>query len=151
MKTIRLFFAFPAILLSSCGGSSDIPSTYENSPTPAQVLTYPIVEIETRLGTMNFWLFDETPNHKAKFIELANAQHYNAFTFNRVVSDFVIQGGESERLDTQRYKARYERYKISPEFKENRKHKYGAVALARDWKENPRKKSTAFEFYIVQL
>ena len=63
--------------------------------------------------------------------------YFDTTCFYRVVPDFVIQGGESERLDTQRYKARYERYKISPEFRENRKHKYGAVALARDWKDNP--------------
>ncbi|MDG1915029.1 MAG: peptidylprolyl isomerase [Crocinitomix sp.] len=143
MKTIRLFFAFPAILLSSCGGSSDIPSTYENSPTPPQVLTYPIVEIETRLGTMNFWLFDETPNHKAKFIELANAQHYNAFTFNRVVSDFVIQGGCPDLVEYFEDSP----YLLDPEFVDTIGHNYGALGMGRD--DNPGKQSNACQFYIV--
>ena len=76
--------------------------------------------------------------------------YFDTTCFYRVVPDFIIQGGESERLDTQRYKARYHRYKIPPEFRTNRKHTYGAVSLARDWTNNPKKYSTAFEFYIVQ-
>jgi len=108
------------------------------------------VLIKTRLGNIKIQLYDDTPMHRASFIFLTEMGYFDTTCFYRVVPDFVIQGGESERLDTQRYKARYERYKISPEFRTNRKHKYGAVALARDWKSNPGKKSTAFEFYIVQ-
>lgn len=108
------------------------------------------VLIKTRLGNIKIQLYNDTPLHRASFIFLTKMGYFDTTCFYRVVPDFVIQGGESERLDTQRYKARYERYKISPEFRENRKHKYGAVALARDWKDNPGKKSTAFEFYIVQ-
>jgi peptidyl-prolyl cis-trans isomerase A (cyclophilin A) len=108
------------------------------------------VLIKTRLGNIKIQLYEDTPMHRASFIFLSKMAYFDTTCFYRVVPDFVIQGGESERLDTQRYKARYGRYKISPEFRENRKHKYGAVALARDWKKNPGKKSTAFEFYIVQ-
>ncbi len=108
------------------------------------------VLIKTRLGNIKIQLYEDTPLHRASFIFLSKMAYFDTTCFYRVVPDFVIQGGESERLDTQRYKARYGRYKISPEFRENRKHKYGAVALARDWKKNPGKKSTAFEFYIVQ-
>ncbi|MDN3644214.1 peptidylprolyl isomerase [Lutimonas halocynthiae] len=108
------------------------------------------VLIKTRLGNIKIQLYNDTPLHRASFIFLTKMGYFDTTCFYRVVPDFVIQGGESERLDTQRYKARYERYKIKPEFRENRKHKYGAVALARDWKDNPGKKSTAFEFYIVQ-
>jgi len=128
-----------------------------NSKNVAQFLTLygnenkeQIVLIKTRLGNIKIQLYKDTPQHRASFIFLIKMGYFDTTCFYRVVPDFVIQGGESERLDTQRYKARYERYKISPEFRENRKHKYGAVALARDWKDNPRKKSTAFEFYIVQ-
>lgn len=108
------------------------------------------VLIKTRLGDIKIQLYEDTPMHRASFIFLSKMEYFDTTCFYRVVPDFVIQGGESERLDTQRYKARYERYKIPPEFRENRKHKYGAVSLARDWKKNPGKNSTAFEFYIVQ-
>ena len=108
------------------------------------------VVIKTRLGDIGIRLYEDTPLHRASFVFLTKVGYFDTTCFYRVVPDFIIQGGESERLDTQRYKARYMRYKIPAEFKQNRKHKYGAVALARDWVDNPQKKSTAFEFYIVQ-
>jgi peptidylprolyl isomerase len=106
--------------------------------------------IKTRLGDIGLRLYEDTPLHRASFVFLAKVGYFDTTCFYRVVPDFIIQGGESERLDTQRYKARYMRYKIPPEFRDNRRHKYGAIALARDWVNNPQKKSTAFEFYIVQ-
>lgn len=109
-----------------------------------------LVLIKTRLGDMKVQLYNDTPLHRASFIFLTKMGYFDTTCFYRVVPDFIIQGGESERLDTQRYKARYHRYKIPPEFKTNRKHKYGTIALARDWVNNPNKYSTAFEFYIVQ-
>lgn len=108
------------------------------------------VIIKTRLGDITIHLYQDTPLHRASFIFLAKMGYFNTTCFYRVVPDFIIQGGESERLDTQRYKARYHRYKIPPEFRKNRRHKYGAIAMARDWENNPRKNSTPFEFYIVQ-
>ena len=108
------------------------------------------VLIRTRLGNITIRLFEDTPLHRSSFIFLTKMGYFDTTCFYRVVPDFIIQGGESERLDTQRYKAKYKRYKIPPEFNEHRPHKYGAVALARDWENNPRKYSTAFEFYIVQ-
>jgi len=109
-----------------------------------------VVLIKTRLGDIKIQLYNDTPLHRANFIFLTKMGYFDTTCFYRVVPDFVIQGGESERLDTQKYKARYHRYKLPPEFKTNRKHTYGAVALARDWVNNPKKYSTAFEFYIVQ-
>jgi len=108
------------------------------------------VLIKTRLGNIKIQLFEDTPLHRASFIFLTKMGYFDTTCFYRVVPDFIIQGGESERLDTQKYKARYQRYKIPPEFKKNRRHTYGAIAMARDWENNPRKYSTAFEFYIVQ-
>jgi peptidylprolyl isomerase len=108
------------------------------------------VLIKTRLGNIKVQLFEDTPLHRASFIFLTKMGYFDTTCFYRVVPDFIIQGGESERLDTQKYKARYERYKIPPEFRKNRRHDYGSIALARDWVNNPNKYSTAFEFYIVQ-
>lgn len=108
------------------------------------------VLIKTRLGNIRLKLYDDTPLHRASFIFLVKVGYFDTTCFYRVVPDFVIQGGESERLDTQNFKAKYLRYKLPSEFRKNRKHKYGALASAREWKNNPRKKSTPFEFYIVQ-
>ncbi len=108
------------------------------------------VLIKTRLGNIKIQLYKDTPLHRASFIFLTKMGYFDTTCFYRVVPDFIIQGGESERLDTQKYKARYQRYKIPPEFSKQRRHTYGAIAMARDWENNPRKYSTAFEFYIVQ-
>ena len=43
----------------------------------------------------------------------------------------------------------YGNYLLKPEFRKNRKHKYGALAAARQWKKNPNKLSSPFEFYMV--
>ncbi len=105
--------------------------------------TYPIVEIETHLGMMRFWLYDQTPNHKAKFMELANEEHYDSFTFNRIVTNFVVQGGCP---DSPQY---FENspYIIPPEFVDSIRHDYGALGMGRD--DNPEKNSNACQFYIV--
>ncbi|MEN8186402.1 MAG: peptidylprolyl isomerase [Bacteroidota bacterium] len=108
------------------------------------------VLIKTRYGNIKIKLYNDTPLHRANFIFLTNVGYFDTTCFYRVVPDFIIQGGNSERIKTQVYKHRYKRYKLPAEFKPNRKHKYGALAAARDWENNPRKKSTAFEFYIVQ-
>ena len=76
--------------------------------------------IKTRLGDIGLRLYEDTPLHRASFVFLAKVGYFDTTCFYRVVPDFIIQGGESERLDTQRYKARYMRYKIPPEFRNSR-------------------------------
>jgi len=41
-------------------------------------------------------------------------------------------------------------YRIPAEIKQHRKHKYGALAAARQWENNPNKISSPFEFYMIQ-
>ena len=108
------------------------------------------VLIKTRLGDIQIKLYDDTPLHRANFIFLTKVGYFDTTCFYRIVPNFIIQGGESERFDTQNFKAKYMHYKLPKEFRKNRKHKYGAIAAARDWENNPHKNSTAFEFYIVQ-
>ena len=120
-------------------------SCKENNPKEdnQESLTYPIGVVATSMGTMYFWLYNETPNHKAKFIELANAKHYNQFTFNRVVKDFVIQGGCPDSV--QYFKD--SPFLLDPEFKDSIKHLYGALGMGRN--DNPGKQSNACQIYIV--
>ena len=70
--------------------------------------------------------------------------------FIEVAKDFVIQGGHSDEYETMKQRHKYGNYLIKPEFRSNRKHKYGALAAARHWENNPNKLSSPFEFYIVQ-
>jgi peptidyl-prolyl cis-trans isomerase B (cyclophilin B) len=105
--------------------------------------TYPVAFVDTRLGEMYFWMYDETPNHKAKFIELANEKHYNQFTFNRVIKNFVIQGGCPDSVQYFENSP----FLLDPEFVDSIGHHYGALGMGRDG--NPEKKSNACQFYVV--
>ena len=109
-----------------------------------QEKTYEIGQIKTEMGEVLFWLYDETPNHKASFIKLANAGYWDSLTFNRVIKNFVAQGGCP---DTKEGFAKSP-YLINPEFRDNLKHVYGALAAGRD--DNAKKVSAGCQFYIVQ-
>jgi peptidylprolyl isomerase len=109
-----------------------------------------LVLLKTRLGNIKIQLYKDTPLHRANFIFLAKEGYFDTTCFYRVVPGFIIQGGNSENISTMRYRNKYHNYFVPAEFVKQHKHKYGAVAMARDWENNPTKKSTAFEFYIVQ-
>lgn len=51
--------------------------------------------IETNRGTIVAELFDgEAPGTVANFEKLANSKFYDGVKFHRVISDFVVQGGD---------------------------------------------------------
>ena len=51
--------------------------------------------IETSKGSITAELFDtEVPNTVANFEKLANSKFYDGTRFHRVISDFMIQGGD---------------------------------------------------------
>lgn len=112
------------------------------SPKPPK--TYPIGQIKTDKGEILFWLYDETPTHKASFTKLANANYWDTLTFNRVINNFVAQGGCPDTpagfADSP--------YLLKPEFRPNIRHIYGAVGAGRD--NNPQMLSAGCQFYIVQ-
>jgi len=108
------------------------------------------VVLKTMFGNIKMKLYEETYLHRANFIFLAKEGYFDTTCFYRVVPDFIIQAGDSENLTTQRMRNQFENYKLPAEFYPELKHKYGAVAAARDWVNNPLKKSTPFEFYIIQ-
>jgi peptidyl-prolyl cis-trans isomerase B (cyclophilin B) len=111
---------------------------------PKAPKTYPIGQIKTSKGEILFWLYDETPTHKASFIKLANGGYWDTLTFNRVINNFVAQGGCPDTpagfSDSP--------YLLKPEFSPTIKHVYGAVGAGRD--NNPEKLSAGCQFYIVQ-
>tara|TARA_B100000809_G_scaffold111195_1_gene109817 strand:+ start:35404 stop:36141 length:738 start_codon:yes stop_codon:yes gene_type:complete len=108
------------------------------------------VKIETRLGTITVRLYKDTPLHRASFLYMVRSGYYDTTCFYRVVPDFIVQGGNSDNLITPLYKEQLHDYQIPSEFRKNRKHKRGIIAAARDWENNPEKKSSPFEFYFIQ-
>ncbi len=108
------------------------------------------VKFKTRLGSFIVLLYDDTPLHRANFIFLATVGYFNTTCFHRVDNNFIVQGGNSENGQTLGFRNKYENYTIPPEFRKHHRHKYGALAAARDWENNISKKSTPFEFYFIQ-
>jgi len=108
------------------------------------------VIIKTKFGDIKLRLYNNTPIHRANFIFLTKIGYFNTTVFYRVAKNFVIQGGNSDDIYTMKQRHKYGNYLIKPEFRSNRKHKYGALAAAREWENNPNKLSSPFEFYIVQ-
>ncbi len=105
-----------------------------------------LITISTEFGDMKLILFDETPKHKASFIEFAKAGKYDSTLFHRVMSEFMIQGGNiNERPGVEER----DNTLIDAEFLPQLIHTKGMLAGARTGTNNPKKKS-GIQFYIVQ-
>ena len=104
----------------------------------------PVGYIHTPLGELWVELDDRTPEHKKSFIALAEAGYWDSLTFNRVIPNFVAQGGCPDTpagfTDPN--------YLLKPEFHPELTHVYGAIGAGRD--DNPGKLSARCQFYIVQ-
>ncbi|WP_439130530.1 peptidylprolyl isomerase [Polaribacter sp.] len=107
------------------------------------------VIIKTKFGNIKLRLYKDVPIHRANFIFLTKIKYFNTTVIYRVAKNFVIQGGNSDNMYTQKQRRKYGNYLMKPEFRPHRKHKYGALAAARQWENNPDKLSSPFEFYIV--
>ncbi len=107
------------------------------------------IRINTNLGDIDIQLYNDTPIHRANFIHIIKRGFLNETCFYRVSKDFVIQGGNSDSFKMARIKKRIGDFTLPSEFKKHHKHTYGAVAMARIWKNNPNKRSSPYEFYII--
>ena len=81
-----------------------------------------LVLIKTRLGNIKIKLYEDTPLYRANFIFLSKIGYFDSTCFYRVVPDFIIQGGNSERIKTMRYRNKYRNYKIPSDFNSSHKH-----------------------------
>lgn len=105
--------------------------------------------LKTKFGNIKLRLFNDTPIHRANFIFLTKIGYFNTTVFHRVAKHMVIQGGEAEGRESANYRNKYKNYKLPAEILKHRKHKYGALALAKNEDYNPKNLSNAFNFYIV--
>jgi cyclophilin family peptidyl-prolyl cis-trans isomerase len=110
-----------------------------------------MVEIETEYGTMLAVLSNKTPLHRDNFIKLSDEGYYDDLIFHRVISDFMIQGGDPNSRNAEPnipLGGGGPDYKIPAEFVDTLVHSKGALAAART--NNPMKESSGSQFYIVQ-
>ena len=126
---IRLFFLILLVCRLTYGSSLDSTAFYVNSAI-----------LETEKGDVIITFFEkEAPNHVENFKKLVESEFYNGKIFHRVIEDFVIQTGKTEKKDLEL---------IASEI--NKIHFRGAIGAARqDDKVNPEMKSDPTEFYIT--
>lgn len=111
------------------------------------------VEITTNYGKMVVLLYDNTPEHRDNFIKLAGEGFYNDLLFHRVISDFMLQGGDPDSKGAVEGAALGQGgpgYTIPAEILPGYYHKKGALAAARQGDQvNPEKRSSGSQFYLV--
>jgi peptidyl-prolyl cis-trans isomerase B (cyclophilin B) len=112
-----------------------------------------VVTIKTKHGNMVAILYDETPKHKANFIKLAKEHYFDSLLFHRVISGFMIQGGDPESRNAAPGAPLGKGgpgYTIEAEFNPKFIHEKGALSAARlSDAQNPKKESSGSQFYIV--
>lgn len=109
-----------------------------------------LVRIETPMGNMLARLSDATPQHQDNFVKLVEQSFYDNLLFHRVINGFMIQGGDPNSRDAApnaRLGAGGPGYQVPAEFVDSLAHVKGALAAARS--NNPEKKSSGSQFYIV--
>ncbi|HEX2605769.1 MAG TPA: peptidylprolyl isomerase [Flavisolibacter sp.] len=112
------------------------------------------IELVTTEGVIVLRLSDSTPLHRDNFLRLVKSHYFDSVLFHRVIKGFMIQSGDPESkraLAGQPLGNGGPGYTIPAEFRASLFHKKGVLAAAREGdQQNPEKKSSASQFYIVQ-
>ncbi len=137
-------------MLGSCQQTTE---NANNLPTAGPDEDY-IVTISTSFGDMKAILHEQTPEHKANFLKLANEGFYDGLLFHRIINGFMVQGGDplSKNADASTPLGMGDPgYKLPAEFHPQLIHRKGALSAARKGDQfNPEKKSNGSQFFIVQ-
>jgi len=108
------------------------------------------VRITTDYGTIDVQLFEATKFHRANFIYLIKKQYFDGTQFYRVIQNFVIQGGNSDDRETSLKRRKIGKYLLPNDHDKGFKHHRGILSMPSKNVENPYKKASPFEFFIVQ-
>lgn len=142
-----LLCAILALSFNSCKKETII-ETVIDQPVPQGE---EIIQISTQYGDMYLWLYKATPLHRENFLKLAKDSFYNNTTFHRIISGFMMQGGDPNTKDTDSTNdgTGDPGYTIPAEIRDSIKHDRGALAAARlSDAVNPLKASSGSQFYI---
>ncbi len=111
-------------------------------------------KITTPKGECIVKLYNETPLHRDNFLKLTKEGFFNGILFHRVIKDFMIQGGDpkTKKVNPDSTAGNDEPENgIPAEFRDSLFHKKGVLAAAREGDaQNPEKKSSRCQFYLVQ-
>ena len=144
-KTMKRFSAIIICLLFTIAAFTQKDSTISKKDRKRDVL------LQTNYGDIVVRLSDSTPLHRDNFLLLTKKGFYDSLLFHRVISNFMIQGGDPNSKNAKSGEPLGNggpSYKIPPEFRQTLFHKKGVIAAARG--NNPEKASSGSQFYIVQ-
>ena len=112
------------------------------------------VRMTTTEGDIVLLLYNDTPRHRDNFVKLVKEGTYNGLLFHRVIKNFMIQGGDPKSRDAKPGQPLGDGtlgYTVPAEIRPGLYHKRGALCAARQGDDvNPRRESSASQFYIVQ-
>ncbi len=107
-----------------------------------------MVLMKTSLGDLVMELSELTPVHLDNFVRNVESGYYVGLQFHRVISNFMVQGGDNKTRKSGRKFDEPE--EIDSEILTSLHHVRGALAAARMPNEmNPDKRSSGSQFYIV--
>ena len=113
-----------------------------------------MIEMVTSQGKITLRLYDETPLHRDNFLKLVENHTYDGLLFHRVIKNFMVQADDPKSRDAKPGQPLGDGtlgYTVPAEFRPNLIHKRGALCAARQGDQvNPKKASSATQFYIVQ-
>ncbi|MBU2994915.1 peptidylprolyl isomerase [Cellulophaga baltica] len=107
------------------------------------------VKITTNLGSFTIQLYDDVPYHRANFVYLTKKGYFDNTMFHRVVKDFVIQGGNSDNVETGKKRQKIGHYLLPPDTRKGHRHNRGVISMPSSEIDNPHKLASPFEFFIV--
>lgn len=145
MKNIQFFTLFAILSMVVAAGCESMAGKKEKEQ---------LVLIETTAGNIKVKLYNQTPKHRDNFIKLVKEGYFDGTLFHRVISDFMIQGGDPNSRNAKPGEFLGNGgpgYTIPAEFDSTLFHKKGSLAAAREGdKVNPEKASAGSQFYIVE-
>ncbi|MDE2997301.1 MAG: peptidylprolyl isomerase [Bacteroidota bacterium] len=141
---------FPLAAFLAVIGLGVLPGCAQNSPDPMPTNYF---AIDTEAGRMVVRLYDNTPIHQENFRKLVGEGFYDGTTFHRVISGFMIQGGDPNSKDDDPYNDGQggPGYTLEAEITPDLINRRGALVAARLGDPiNPERRSSGSQFYIVQ-
>ena len=108
------------------------------------------IRLTTDYGTIDILLFENTKFHRANFIMLTKNKYFDNTQFYRVISNFMIQAGNSDDRNTLKKRQAIGKYLLPNDYDKGYKHHRGMLSMPSKNIENPYKKASPFEFFIVQ-
>ena len=148
MKKLSILFSI--LCLTYACKAPQTASKTDNSKKTNENIEHEVL-ISTSMGDMVVKLYNGTPQHRDNFLKLVNEKFYDSSLFHRVISGFMIQGGDPQSKNAAAgvmLGMGDVGYTIPAEFVDTLFHKKGALCAART--PNPQKASSGCQFYIVQ-